>query len=71
MKSVSYMPYRTVNNVVPTAQSSNWAIATRHGVENALRWSARVGGLPSMAQRRSLTVRRVIHQLPNASAAAP
>lgn len=68
MKSVSYIPNRTVNNAVPTTHSRNCEAAMRHGVKKALRWSVRVGARPSIAQRRSLTVRVVIHQLPNASA---
>lgn len=69
MKSVLTMPYSVVSSIVPTPHKTRSTRAMRHGATKVLRPSSGVGLRSSIAQRRAITVRRVIQYVPHAEAA--
>ena len=70
MKSVLTIPYNVVRTMVPTPQRASNTRVSRHGAKNVLRWSSRVGGRSSMAQRTLFITRVVAQKTPTISAVA-
>src|SRR5262245_56690094 len=69
MKSVFTDAYIAVSTVVPTPHRISSTRVSRHGAKNVLRWSSRVGGRSSMAQRTLWITRRVAQNTPMTTAA--
>ncbi|RFZ29052.1 hypothetical protein DSM44344_01321 [Mycobacterium marinum] len=57
-----------VNNNVPSPHKNRWTAAIRDGTRKVSRLSARLGGRPSIYQRRARTVLEVIQKLPTTNA---